>query len=296
MANVADYFSGLETSKPIFIVQAGNVEKFGLVTENTHKIINAAFGISIEDSIENNNEDKNKETKLNIYDLIKEKSNYLYFSENILIEFIEKFNNDFSKWNSELENIYDIEIRDDITPDLVPNPKEIGTWLENNKNTKSFAKPTSAIKSYNVEEYKVLPNKPSGGRGIGSTMRAMQNIMGEPEYKLETVTRHKSYIKIFEYTHEMDKRIIQVYFNPKLELVDPLSLYIVPIYSNKEIFIHYCYETLNRSDWNTFSSPKCETWRIVTLQNISSSSSLASDHVKSEVIRWLEEDFSKKIE
>ncbi|MBO2642408.1 caspase family protein [Shewanella algae] len=49
MAYVADDFSNKGDSKPIFVTQADNIEKFGHVTKSTHKLIYDAFGIELPD-------------------------------------------------------------------------------------------------------------------------------------------------------------------------------------------------------------------------------------------------------
>ena len=312
MAYVADDFSNKGDSKPIFVTQADNIEKFGHVTTATHKIIYDAFGLDDSD-IESsetvlqtsmNDSDVNKDEailpekkELSVFELIKIKSDEICFNEEDLLKFIESFNKNISEWDDDLQSVYEIETEFDLRIYQVPNRAKIGTWLDKNKRKNYFSEPTYGENTYKVEEYKALPKKP-----IKNTM-ALARDMGlwgdedDTEYKLENVTKTHKYIDGFDYTHYSENRISKVSFKPKVELAPPLSLHIVPIYSNKHMVFHVAYEVLKRNDWKSFSQPKCTSWKMIqtNIDSIEAPVS-ASDKIQTEVKLWIEGLFKNSVE
>ncbi|HDX8356978.1 TPA: caspase family protein [Aeromonas hydrophila] len=303
MAYVADDFSNAGSSKPIFVTQAGNIERFGHVTKQTHQIIFDAFGISTpkpsEESKKDNTTTPNEAPVKSIFDKAIEKSNRLCFSEEFLLTFIENFNSEIVNWNSEVNKLYEIEANHNIECYSVPNAKKIGTWLDNNSENNYFASPTYDTRKYETEEYKPLPKKPSRSISSAAMLRGM-GLWREPdetEYKLETVTKTERFIDGFEYTHSAEKRIVHISFTPKIEMADPISLYIILIYSNREMVINFSYESLKRLNWKSYSYPKCSAWKTIKFNINSSNSHVAvSGHIKKDFEGWLTESLSKNID
>lgn len=312
MAFVADDLSSNEDSKPIFVTQADNIEKFGHVTKATHKIIYDAFGMDLDESSTNNPSDglqkfstetssyeeesvSSEEKEPSIFDLIKIKSDKVCFNEEKLLSFIKTFNENMLKWDEELHSIYEIVTEFDLNPYQVPNEEEIGNWLDKNKSKNYFSEPRFNTTSFEVEEYKALPEdklKDAMSRSLGFGLGQRKT-----EYKLEKVTKTKKFIDGFEYTHSSENRILKVIFKPKVELAKPLSLYIVPIYSNTHIVHHVAFEELKRNDWKSFSRPKCASWKMVktNIDSIEDAYSV-SLKIQSEVKLWIESLLRKIVE
>lgn len=302
MDAVADDFANSSSSKPIFITQSNNIEKFGHITEKTHKLIYKAFGI--EHDAESNGQDSEKrsipesknEEPQSIFDLITKKSQEACFSEEKLLSFIHGFNSEMSTWNDEVQKAYSIVIDDTVEPRQVPNRQKLGEWLDKNKEKNYFAYPTYDTESYQVEEYKALPEKPNKN-SFASLRRMALWHEDNTEYKLETVTRSRRFIDGFEYSHDLEKRILKVLFEPKLEIVDQVCLYVIPIYSNKGVAISFSYEFIQRRNWNSYLSPKCERWKnIIVNINSPTSDTSAANHIKKDLENWLTDAIKKIIE
>lgn len=305
MAHVADDFSRKNSPKPIFITQSDNIEKFGYVTKATHKIIFDAFGINMPEaeSAEKTQLDitiKNVNDKPSIFNIIAAKSAEISYSEQNLIDFLQSFIQNIQAWDEELQTLFVIEANVDIESPQVPNAAQIGRWLEKNVTLNLFAEPTYDTKTYKVEEYRALPKKPKTNSSFRN-LRSM-GLWGEEEnedFKLETVTKSEKYIDGFQYTHQTDNRITHISFIPKVELLDPLSLYIALIYSNKDMFIHFSYESLKRGNWKSYSYPKCTEWKVIKLKGSINSTNIASNsakHIKDEFKKWVEEILSKYVD
>jgi hypothetical protein len=304
MAYVADDFSNTGSSKPIFVTQAENIEKFGHVTPKTHQIIFEAFGIAPP----KNNTESEADIKAapaeapakSIFDKAIEKSNMYCFSEDGLIEFIGNFNSAIREWNPEIEKLYAIESDNNIDCNSVPNAQKIGHWLDKNSDDNYFAKPTYDMRRYEIEEYKPLPNKPTRRVASASMFRSLGGLLAEQdntEYKLEKVTKSESFIDGFEYTHSAEKRIIHVSFAPKIEIAYPISLYLTLIYSNKEMVITFSYESLKRVNWKNHSHPKCAEWKTIKININSKEPHLAaSNQIKKDFENWLTEGLKKIID
>ncbi|WP_024607200.1 caspase family protein [Pseudoalteromonas sp. TAB23] len=315
MASVADDLSKNEDSKPIFVTQADNIEKFGHVTTATHKIIYEAFGLDepsvipqtndlrspMNDSAVNKEDTRpSKRKETSIFELVKTKSDEICFSEDKLLKFLDSFNENMSSWDADLLSVYEINKESDLRTHHVPNIKEVGNWLMKNITKNYFSKPTYAESTFEVEEYKALPEKPSMtnvSQRLGFNIARSISQRTNTEYKLEKITKTKKYIDGFDYTHSAENRILKFLFKPKIELGQAISLYIVPIYSNTHIVHHVAYEVLTRNNWKSFSSPRCSSWKMIKTNTSSiESAHLVSDKIQTEVKSWIEELFKKSIE
>lgn len=298
MAYVADDFSSAGSSKPVFITQADNIEKFGEVSKETHQIILKAFGL--EDQGDGLPKESTQKSNESIYGLIKKVSSEQCFSEQEVIEFISQFNESINYWGSNLSEIYEIKIDQNVSPYSVPNASQIGRWLIENRKTNYFATPSYSEREYEEEEYKALPEKPKKTGYLSSSDRLAMYGFGlekdDTEYRLETVTKTQKYIDGFKYTHSLDGGITSIIFESKIEILDPFSLYIIPIYSNNKFIFHYSYEELQRSNWDNYSISKCKNWRLLDIKiNSTDSVKAASEHIKSEIIKWVEEKLKKAV-
>jgi len=311
MAYVADDFSNNGDSKPIFVTQADNIEKFGYVTNATHKIIYDAFGLDAPDieasemalPQKNDTGANVAETispvkkELSVFELIKVKSDEMCFSEEGLLKFIDSFNENITEWDDDLKVVYEIEAEFDLRIYSIPNRAEIGTWLDKNKSNNYFSEPTYGENTYKVEEYKALPKKTIKNTFERARAMGLWGDEDDTEYKLEKVTKTERYIDGFEYTHEAVNRVSKISFKPKVELAQPLSLHIVPIYSNKHIVFHVAYEVLKRSDWKSFSRPKCARWKMIQTNIDSIDAAITvSNKIQIEVKAWIEGLLKKSVE
>jgi len=289
---IADDFDGKQMSKPYFVDQSNNTEKFGNITDNTHQIVNKIFGLD-DISVNFKKNKKIEEKELNIFDLAIKKSDKLCFSEETLVKFMENFNKSMSSWDDDFKKIYKIEITSDDKKN-VPNRSEIGEWLKQNRSANYFAEPSYDEQEYEVQEYIKVPwkskNNVSTRNSIVGSI-AMESFFGRnenKEYKLETVTKRRKYIDGFYYTHSIKNTITHISFIPKIEIVDAISLYIVSIYSNKSMIMHIAYETLKRNNWENFSSPKCRSWKEVRVDiNADKSAKNISIQIQKELKKWL---------
>lgn len=302
MDAVADDFVNSDSSKPIFVTQSGNIEKFGQISDSTHQLVYTAFGLENEAITSNISEKKpidiEKEIKesQSVFDLISETSKLVCFSEDELSEFIKNLRTHLSSWKDEIKKAYSINIDDTIEPYHVPNGEKLGEWLEKNKDKNYFAYATFDTRDYKVEEYKTLPKKPKNDP-FSALRRISLWEKEEKEYKLETVTKTEKFVDGFQYSHSLDSRILKISFEPELEIVDPICLYVVPFYSNKYLTISFSYEFLKRRDWSSYSSPKCEKWRNIKVNVNAEHSPIASaKHIKKEVEIWLSDAIGKLIE
>lgn len=298
MAYVADEFSNAGTSKPVFITQADNIEKFGEVSKETHQIILKAFGLEGQcDVAHKENIKKNDES---IYDLIKKVSSEQCFSEQDAIDFISRFNQSIGDWGSNLSEIYEIIVDRNVSSNSVPNANQIGNWLSENRKSNYFSTPSYSEREYEEEEYKALPKKPKKSGYLSSFDRlAMYGFELEEdntEYRLETVKKTQKYIDGFRYTHTLNGSITSITFESKIEILQPFSLYIIPIYSNSKFIFHYSYEELQRSNWDNYSKPKCKDWRLLDVKiNSADSVNASSEHIKGEILKWVEEKLKKVV-
>ncbi|WP_160062973.1 caspase family protein [Psychromonas sp. L1A2] len=295
MAYVADDFSNAGSSKPVFITQADNIEKFGVVSDETHQIIFDEFGLEEEGtSVEG---EKVKEPihkkEESIYDLVKLASSEFCFSEKVLADFITDFNNNINVWSDDFKKLYDIKISQNLVSYEVPNTSRIGEWLLENKEVDYFAIPTRKTEEYEVEEYKSLPKKPLNKYDISNKLASLTHLgIGgkyNTEYKLETVTKTRSYVDGFRYSHSIKNRITSIIFEPTIEIIKSISLFIIPIYSNSKLVLHYSFEELNRSNWGEHSSPSCEKWKVVDIKiNSVDSAKSSADYIKKEITTYVE--------
>jgi hypothetical protein len=177
---------------------------------------------------------------------------------------------------------------------MVPGSSKIGSWLSEHENRMYFASPNYSEEEYTAEEYKVMPKKP--GR---TAFPALAGLWGadENEYKLETVTKSRQYISGFYYTHEAKNKISETRFTPSIEIIDPICLYTVILYSNMNLAVHFSYELLTRKNWNSYSSPTCKDWRILKVNaNGKTPAKAAAQHIIKELKQWLEESLKARIE
>ncbi|MFF6010128.1 caspase family protein [Rahnella sp. R3(2024)] len=305
MDAVADDFANSGSSSPIFVTQSSNLEKFGSVSNDTHQLIYKAFGITSDDEIKGNDGGKsllpleeNIQPILNVYDLVSKKSKEICFNEETLSCFIKDFNSSLSSWNEDLKKLYTITVDDSVSSYSIPNKTKLGEWLEKNKEKNYFATVTYDTEKYEIEEYKALPKKPKPGY---SSMLERFGMLGglddEFEYKLEKVTKEKRFANGFQYSHPLGNRILRISFEPLFEIVDPICIYVVPFYSNKDVMISFSYEFLKRQSWGEYFSPLCNKWRNIKVNiNTKDAANTAAQHIQKEVEGWLQDNISKVIE
>jgi len=310
MAAVADDFSKKGGSKPIFATQSDNIEKFGNITKETKKIINDLFGLKTEEDSESPLKSKPPIEALpqsheSIYEIAKKKSDKSCFSEEMLLRFIAGFKSEIQKWPKDIADIYQISTSTHLSPSEIPNAVKIGEWLNDKTDTEYFAEPAYGTRSYQTEEYKALPAKPSkrdpfasitSGLSIAKTLGRWARDE-DIEYKLEKVTKTSRHIDGFNYSHQTEDRLIKIDFKPIIQLAPPACLHTVLIYSNKELSIHFAYELLKRKNWEELSKPTCNKWKTIKVNlNANKAEKSAAEHIKKDLINWLEVELKKKIE
>ncbi|EJG2016938.1 caspase family protein [Vibrio parahaemolyticus] len=291
MAFVADDFASKDAPAPIFISQADNTEKFGLVTQTVQDLIYGEFGFD-SDETETDEVVQTQKEPQSLSRLILEKASNSCFSEDSIQTFLSGIFDDFSQWEQDVIKLYSVDISELSAAWKVPNAKRIGSWIKDNNNVGYFVRPDYDSVSYEEQEYKALPKKPSrSGLGVASLAARMAAFgdYDDTEYKLETVTKYRDVLSGFEYTHNADKQMLRIKFEPNNDLSPPVSLCLVSIYSNKKCVVHYSYERLDKTDWSSYTSPKCLEWHTLEV-NINNPNivGLTSKHIKDEFCEWLE--------
>lgn len=297
IAYVADDLKNQSSSVPVFVLQGTNTEKFGKIQKDIQDFILKEFGVLGED-LEHNivNEDIEDKVELSLVDKLKEKEQLKCFSKEELESFFETFMEKIEVHLKGLDNYFNIEINNTLTSSDIPNKKRIGEWLDKKiKEENFFADIEYSIIQKEVQEYKALPKKPKRSRYSGLAAMAQLSLLGEDdtEYKLVTVKKENNYISGFNYNASLPNCILNINFNPKNELIEACSLFIVFNFSNKKIVAHYSYEILSKLNWNTNSQPECQDWRILDI-NLKDGgaadkySKFVTDEISSWIIQYIE--------
>jgi hypothetical protein len=299
-AYIADDFNSNGFSKPIFISQADLVEIFGVITENTHKLILNAFGLEEKlEETEPENPPKSKENEL--LDLVKRKAETEYCDEKTSIERLKLLTDRFNaqNWPEEIASIFEIDILSDVSPSQIPNSHRIGTWLNENRGKEFFAIPTHTKESYEVEEYKPLPKKPAKQNHLATALAIsrMFSSTDDTEYKLEKVAKTRMIVDGFSYNFTNENNILKISFEPRHISVKPLIIFIVCIYSRTELSIQYSYEFIKFTNFNTRSHPKCENWKVKTFKMKNESNILsATNEIINEISSWMITEITKSLQ
>lgn len=269
IAFVADDLKNQSSSLPIFVSQATNTEKFGKIEKDIQEFILKEFGVLEEkESQYNINEDIEEKVELNLFDKLKEKEKLKCFSKEELESFFEAFMERIKIHLKETEHYFNIEINNTLTPSDIPNKKRIAEWLnEKGKEEDFFANIEYTTIQKEVQEYQALPKKPRRARYSGLSAFAQMSLLGEDDtkYKLVTVKKEVKYIDGFNYNTSLANCVLNINFNPKNELLEACSLFIVFNFSNKKTIAHYSYERLSKINWDVNSKPKCLEWKILDI-------------------------------
>ena len=264
MAYVADDLSAAGLPKPVFITQADNIEKFGTITDNTHQIILKAFGLDAKPKeIKSTEPAVGEKQESSLLSLVSDKSESEFCTEKDLLDRLKLIKDKISEthWPDDLTSIYKIALHELSRTYDVPNSEKIGLWLEEKDSKEYFSKPSYTEKSFEVEEYRALPKKPSLSPYASiARMARMFNDGDDTEYKLETVTKTKRVISGFDNTYKNENNILKITFEPKYISIKPICIFIINIFSKTELVIHFSYEFLKYTDWETESNPLCEKW------------------------------------
>lgn len=123
------------------------------------------------------------------------------------------------------------------------------------------------------------------------------NDADDTEYKLETVTKTKKVISGFENTYKNENNILKVTFEPKFISIKPICIFVVNIFSKTELAIHFSYEFLKYTDWETISNPLCDKWHTKSSKVKAEESviQIVSEMI-SEISSWAVENIRKSLE
>ncbi len=278
-AYIADDMSSYSDSKPFFVSQADGTEIFGEISHATHEIIFKKFGIPFESnnshslplSIETQNTNYNE----NLLEILKEKTQELYFTEDELSDFLSVLKIELCKNDGYglIENVFNIEnTNDDAYPSHLYK-KTIGQWLhKNDSNQELFAYPDYEDEFYEVEEYIEKPQKPTYRNNmidyftnsIASTFLEKNN----KDYSLEKIQKKRRVVNGFYYNQGLVKKcgVYFIKFTPSFDVLKPLVLVIVPLYSSTKLMIQYSYSWLAPKSWATFSLPNFTKWNVVDVK------------------------------
>lgn len=304
-AYIADDFNSNGLPKPIFISQADLVENFGVVTDNTQKLILKAFGLT----------EKPKEVDVqqpitteppaasSLVELVKKKADSDYCDKDTAMTRLAHLKDGFqgNNWPKDIVGIFEISVHQNIGPHSIPNCLRIGIWINENKSKDFFAVPTYKEDIYEVEEYKALPKKPSSSRysSIAALAMASSRLFGEhddTEYKLEKIKKRRQLVDGFSYSFENENNVLKLTLEPKYISVKPIVAYIVCLYSKTDLAIQYSYEFLKSTNWETRAHPICENWKVkkIKLKNEASISG-AKDEIIKEISDWAIAEISKTL-
>ncbi|CNE46148.1 caspase family protein [Yersinia enterocolitica] len=299
---IADDMSNKGEAKPVFVSQANSTEIFGKVTDETKKIIYSAFGLSeSQDNVEIDGkiEYLHIEEDENSIITLEKKSREMCFSESELISFYDEF----MTYLKDDDRYVILDVAYKVSLDKDPKhmfydqstSKFIGDWLNKNKNF--FATPTFSDETYEVEEYKEKPKKPNSIDFIGSIQSmSIFRSMGiatenDKEYVLEKVNKKRSVVNGFKYTCSTDVKTFYLKINPKLEILTPLIVQIIPIYSNSKFVIHYSFSFTPKLSWEMFSAPAFLKWSMIDVKiKLKDSAEKTADFIQKEIINYLEKE------
>ena len=169
---------------------------------------------------------------------------------------------DIGRWPSELRDAYDMRANS-VSEEEVPNAKAIGKWISNLKDDAVFATPTYDTETFTVEEYKELPTKPSsafGALGMSSASH-FRRLLGEKEYKLEKVEKHRQVVAGFQYSAPAVVEPTHIRFSPRYSSLENYSLYVVCLFSRRTVTCLYVVEHLAFTGWETTSPAMAARWK-----------------------------------
>jgi len=297
-AYIADDFNSHSLPKPIFISQADLVEIFGVITDNTHKLIQKALRLGEKpEEAESEKPPKVKEGENSLLELVKRKEDSEYCDEETGIKRLALLKRKFQEknWPGDVVSIFQIDVLPNAAPHLIPNSNRIGVWLNENKGKEFFATPTYEEESFEIEEYKPLPKKPA--RTSFATIAAYSRMFSgadDTEYRLETVSKTRRVVDGFSYTFQNENNILKISFEPRHISVKPLVLFIVCIYSRTELSVQYSYEFIKFTNWDTRAHPRCENWKVKTLKMKDEANIAAvTDEIINEVSVWVITEITK---
>lgn len=264
---ISDDLSKSGFNKPWFITQADNTERFGEITDETHKIIYEAFGLSANETLNSTNliistEETIDISETSIYKHILNKSVTQCIDETKTIALIDDFNKKTVKNLEKLQQIYNVrESFFDITMmNFIPNKMKIGIWLSKEENKSYFAKASYVTEKYEAEEYA----RPADISQLDYLEQLSMSFM-TGKRKLQKVIKEREVIDGFYYTKNIPNSILNVTLEPIAAILDQINIITIPIYSHKSIVIHFSYEIQTKISWDKFSDPICENWKTISL-------------------------------
>jgi len=283
---IKDFFITNKNQTPHFIQQGTGTEKIGNINEETKNLINKAFGLSDEEhktSLQNISS-----TFDQLLQKIQEKTTSECFKEEDLGIFLDKFKTDINNWDSSITNFFTPEYSSKTSPEGVPNCEYLGSWLEDNKEICLFAEPEYSIEYIETSQYVQKPFQSLSSAEILASCNDPLSI-----YNLEIIKKPHNKICGFLYTHNTGNNIISIKLSPKYEILNPVCIYIVSFYSNKNIVIHYSHEELKKINWEKHSLPKCEEWYTV-IANFNVKDSISTS-IQRNITNWLLSLINRKI-
>lgn len=301
-AYIADDFNANSLPKPIFISQADLVEIFGVITDNTHKLILNAFGLEEKpEEVEYEKPTKAKEGENTLLELVKRKAEYEYCDEETAIKRLDLLRDKFQEqnWPEDIAAVFEIAVLTNIASHQIPNSNRIGAWLNENRGKEFFATPTYTEESIEVEEYKPLPKKPARRSNMATlvTFSKMFGDVDDTEYKLEKVRKTRRVVDGFTYTFQNENNILKIALEPKHISVKPLVLFIVCVYSRTELSVQYSYEFIKFTNWDTRAHPRCENWKVKTLKMKDEGNlAVATEEIINEVSVWAVTEITKTLQ
>lgn len=299
MAFVADDMSFNKYPEPTFIVQANNTEVFGDINLDLTEYINKQLKIQ-DNTLSKQNQDKesNTQKEKTLFELIQEKSDNEYCTQEEAFQNIELLKNKFliTEWTKEINDIFELSIFN--LESNIPNSKSIGQWLLKNNDENYFVEPIYENETYSKEEYIEIPKKPTNGYGTTIMSLAAIGFYGkdDKDYKLEKVEKVRQILRDIQFTAETPFEAFQIYFKPKLNAIENYSLTIVPIFSRKTLIIFNAIENLKYNGWNSISYPKCQDWKIskLSLKNKNEIESFCKNKIKL-ISKYILEDIQTKL-
>lgn len=302
-AYIADDCNAHSLPKPIFISQADLTEIFGLINDNTHKLILKAFGREEKpDEKESEKPLEAKESENILLELVRRKADSEYCDEETGIKRLALLRDKFQEqnWPKDIVSIFEIGVLPNAAPNPIPNSQRIGVWLNENRGKEFFATPTYKEESFEVEEYKPLPKKPIRSAIEAAKMAAYSNIYGgtdNTEYQLETIWKTRMIVDGFSYTFQNENNILKISLEPRHTSVKSLVLFIVCIYSRVELSVQYSYEFIKFTNWDTRAHPKCENWKVKTLKMKDEANiAVVTDEIINEVSVWAVTEITKTLQ
>lgn len=247
MNYVSDEFEISKVQTPLFITQCDYTETF---IEMNSEIRNYLSTELYKDSKNDAIVEATSANSISILDLVKKDAQkYVSFEE--AIECLEKLKNKAASMtlNSELADIYSLELNDIANYDDIPQIKEIAKWIQSN-----------SIDTYTQLHFETVDY------AVEVPKSSWEVLFDQSKNSYKTVKKQKKEIRSYSNTLKLPYKGLNILFKGLFPNIMNSSLCIVPILSRIKLFLFVSKVGYKRFGWDQQNmdnfSAKWEIWEI----------------------------------